>query len=85
MGTHAVCSYTACVPSRSRLITALTLSFSVYLVPIVTVHWVGLLGPALAEELFQDREPAWKAADVTLALILQAVLFACVWWVVPRS
>ena len=73
------------MPSRSRLTVALALSFSIYLVPIVTVHWVGLLGPALAEELFGDREPAWKAADVALALILQSVLFMCVWWVVPRS
>jgi hypothetical protein len=73
------------VPSRKRLAIALALSFSIYLVPIATVHWVGLLGPALVEGLFSDRDPAWKAADVAVALILQAVLFACVWWVIPRS
>jgi len=73
------------VHSWKRLITALTLSSSIYLVPVVTAHWIGLFGLALGEELFRDRESAWKAADVAFALILQAVLFVCVWWVVPRS
>jgi len=60
------------VPSRNRLTIALTLSFSIYLVPVLTAHWIGLFGLALSQELFQDREPAWKAADVALALILQS-------------
>ena len=49
------------------------------------MHRVDLFGLGLGQELFGDREPAWKAADVAFALILQALLFACVWWVVPRS
>ena len=61
------------------------LSSSLYLVPVVTAHWVGLFGQALGQELLGDREPAWKAADVAFALILQAVLFVCAWWVIPRS
>jgi hypothetical protein len=65
--------------------TALTLSSSIYLVPVFTAHTVDLFGLALGQELFLDREAAWKGADVAFALIVQAVLFACVWWVVPRS
>jgi len=65
--------------------SALALSCCIYLVPIVTAHWIGLFGQGLGEELLSDREAAWKAADLALALIAQAVLFASVWWVVPRS
>ena len=68
-----------------RLFAALTLSFTIYLVPVFTAHSIDLFGPGLGQELFGDREPAWKAADVAFALIAQAILFACVWWVVPRS
>jgi hypothetical protein len=73
------------VPIRRRLLSALTLSSTIYLVPVFTAHWVDLFGLALGRELFRDRELAWKAADVGFALILQAILFASVWWVVPRS
>ena len=60
------------------------LSFSVYVLPVVTPHWIDLFGLALGRELFGEREVAWKAADVALAVMLQAVLFACAWWIVPR-
>ena len=73
------------MPIRRRLLSALALSCSIYLVPVFTAHWVDLFGLVLRRELFQDRELAWKAADVAFALILQASLFACVWWVFPRS
>jgi hypothetical protein len=73
------------VPTRRRLIIVLVLSSSIYLVPVVTAHWIGLFGPALGQELLGDREPAWKAADVAFALILQAALFVCAWWVILRS
>ena len=73
------------MPTSRRLITALALSCSIYLVPVVSAHWIDLFGLALGRELFRDREPAWKAADVALALILQVIVFACAWWVVPRS
>jgi hypothetical protein len=73
------------VPIRKRLLSALTLSSTIYLVPVFTAHWIDLFGLVLGRELFRDRELAWKAADVAFALILQAILFACVWWVPPRS
>ena len=73
------------MPIRKRLLSALTLSFSIYLVPVFTAHWIDLFGLVLGRELFRDRELAWKAADVAFALIAQGILFACVWWVVPRS
>ena len=73
------------MPTSRRLITALALSCSIYLVPVVSAHWIDLFGLTLGRELFRDREPAWKAADVALGLILQVILFACAWWVVPRS
>lgn len=73
------------MPTPNPLTTALALSFSIYLVPVFTAHWIDLFGLALGQELLRDRELAWKATDVTFALILQAVLFVCVWWVVPRS
>ena len=60
------------MPTRKRLIAALTLSSTIYLVPVVTAHWIDLFGLVLGHELFRDREPAWKAADVALALIVQA-------------
>ncbi len=69
--------------TRTRLITTLTLSFSIYLVPIVTAHWIDLFGLALGQELFRDREVIWKAVDVASALIFQGILFASVWCVVP--
>lgn len=77
--------YTANVPVRRRLIAALALSFSIYLVPVITAHWIDLFGLAIGRELLRDREAAWKAADVAFALSLQAILFAGVWWVIPRS
>ena len=73
------------VPTRTRLVSALMLSSTIYLVPVLTAHWIDLFGLVLGQELFQDRELAWKAADVAFALILQAILFACVWWVIPRG
>jgi hypothetical protein len=73
------------VSLQKRLISALTLSSTIYLVPVLAAHWIDLFGLVLWRELFRDREVAWKAADVALALILQAALFACVWWVLPRS
>ena len=77
--------YTAAVLFRKHLLTALALSFAIYLVPVVTAHWIDLFGLVLGRELSQERELAWKAADLAFALILQGLLFACVWWVVPRS
>ena len=51
---------------RKRLIAALTLSFSIYLVPVFTAHrltcWTGPRPRGV-----RDRESAWKAADVAFA------------------
>src|SRR6185436_2173901 len=57
------------VPTRMRLIAALTLSFTIYLVPVFTAHSIDLFGPGLGQELFGDREPGWKAADVAFAVM----------------
>jgi hypothetical protein len=73
------------VPIRTRLLSALTLSSTIYLVPVFTAHWMDLFGLVLGRELFRDHAWAWKAADIAFALIVQAILFACVWWLVPRS
>jgi hypothetical protein len=68
-----------------RLMIALALSCGVYLIPLVTAHWADLFGTALVREFLSDRVAAWKAADLALALILQAVLFVVAWRVQPRS
>jgi hypothetical protein len=73
------------MPTRRRLIIALALSSSIYLVPVLAPHWIDLFGLVLGREVFHDRVLAWKAVDIAFGLSLQAILFACVWWVVPRS
>jgi hypothetical protein len=64
-------------PSKP-LVAAVLLSFSVYLLPLVGPHSLTLLGPGLLKELTRDtnRNPAWIAADLGLALLLQAAAMA---------
>jgi hypothetical protein len=64
---------------RSRALTALALSLAIYAVPIVSAHWLGLLGPTLVAELGSDRPANWIAADVSMALGAQAVLATATW------
>ena len=73
------------MPVWKRLLAALALSCCIYQVPIFSAHWAALFGVALGQELLSDREAAWKVADFAFALLTQAALFACAWWVVPRS
>lgn len=56
------------------LFKALIASFSVYLLPVFTVHIFYLWGWAIGAELLagkSGREPAWLAADAALAFGLQ--------------
>lgn len=64
---------------RARALTALALSLAIYAVPIVSAHWMGLFGPALASELTSDRPAPWIATDVALALAGQAAFGALTW------
>ena len=63
---------------------ALIASFSVYLLPLVTVHILFVWGWALGAEIFtseSDREPLWLAADLGLAVVLQAGAFVLFAWI----
>ena len=71
-----------------RNITALLLSFFVYLVPILHVHGGTLLGILLWVELVDgrgDREQLWLAVDVGLALALQVSWFVAFRWILRGS
>jgi hypothetical protein len=58
----------------------------VYLAPLVTAHWIDLFGIVLARELAASgREPAWKAADFGLAVLLQGATYVAVRWTAARS
>ena len=63
---------------------ALIASFSVYLLPLVTVHILFVWGWAIGAEIFtseSDREPLWLAADLGLAVALQAGAFVLFAWI----
>ena len=63
---------------------ALIASFSVYLLPIFTVHILYLWGWAIGAELLagkSGREPLWLAADAALAFGLQGLAFALFYWI----
>jgi hypothetical protein len=64
---------------RSRALAALIVSLAVYAVPIVSAHWVGLLGPTLVSELGSERPADWIAADVAMAVVAQIVLGGVAW------
>ena len=64
---------------RGRALTALAFSLAIYAGPIVSAHWLGLIGPTVISELGSDRSTSWIAADIALALGAQAVLGAVVW------
>ena len=73
------------VTFRNRAIVALVASCAIYLIPIVTAHWIDFFGLALGQELVSDREVLWKAADFALALTAQAALFALAWCLLAWS
>lgn len=69
---------------RNVYLKALIASFAVYLIPIATVHIVFVWGWAIGAELFASesgREPLWLAADVGLAVALQAAAFVLFIWI----
>jgi hypothetical protein len=72
--------------SRKRaLLWAVIGSFAVYLIPIVGPHSIIFSGSLLLEELAggHSREALWRALDIGLALVLQA-LFAALLYVLIR-
>lgn len=74
-------------PNKRAAWKALLGSFVVYLVPVVGPHVLLLFGGALAQELARlggDRQAWWVAADVALALALQAAAGALLYWFFRR-
>ena len=66
------------------VVKAVIASFSVYLLPVFTVHVFYLWGWAIGAELLagkSGREPLWMAADAALALGLQAGAFLLFLWI----
>jgi hypothetical protein len=70
-------------------LVAAALSFSVYLLPLVGPHTIMLLGAGLSQQLTggSNREPAWIAADIGFALVLQSIAFGLWYWFLrnPRA
>ena len=64
-----------------RTISALVLSFAVYLTPLVGPHAAWLLGEVLWREVARGssgrlaREPLWAATDAAVAFGAQVVVF----------
>ena len=70
--------------NRKVVWTALIASFSVYLMPLASVHVVFVWGWALGAEIFTSesgRGPLWLAADLGLAVVLQAGAFVLFAWI----
>ena len=70
--------------NRKVIWKALIASFSVYLLPLVTVHIFFVWGWAISAEIFtseSDREPLWLAADLGLAVALQGSAFILFVWI----
>ena len=86
---RAACStrdgiFAAVAVTGRAVLKALIASFSVYLLPIFTVHIFYLWGWALGAEFFagkSGREPLWLAADAALAFGLQGLAFALFLWI----
>jgi hypothetical protein len=69
---------------RKTFWKALIASFSVYLLPVFTVHVFYLWGWAIGAEIFagkSGREPLWLAADAGFAVLLQASAFVLFVWI----
>jgi len=66
------------------VLKALIASFSVYLLPVFTVHIFYLWGWTIGAELLagkSGREPLWLAADAALAFGLQGCAFLLFLWI----
>jgi hypothetical protein len=64
---------------RRRLLVAIAASCAVYAVPVVTVHFGDLFGLSLLREFRSDRAASWVAADVALAVTVQATWALVLW------
>ncbi len=76
--------FAAVAVTGRAVLKALIASFSVYLLPVFTVHIFYIWGWASGAELLagkSDREPAWLAADAALALGLQTGAFLLFLWI----
>jgi hypothetical protein len=65
--------------SRQRL-AAVAGSFAVYLIPLVGPHAFWVVGVALALDVRSDRDAAWIAADLGLALLAQIAVWLVLRW-----
>ncbi len=69
------------------LILAFIASFSLYLLPLLTVHVTMPWGIALWQEVFyfaSERGAAWTALDLCLAVALQLCVMALFYWAFSR-
>src|SRR5262245_4945017 len=66
---------------RRRLLVAIAASCAVYAVPVVTAHFGDLFGLSLLWEFRSDRPASWVAADIALAVTVQAVCALVLWLV----
>jgi hypothetical protein len=76
--------FAAVAVTGRAVLKALIASFSVYLLPVFTVHIFYFWGWAIGAELLagkSGREPAWLAADAALAFGLQAGAFLLFLWI----
>jgi hypothetical protein len=81
---HSDGTFAAVAFDRRAALKALIASFSVYLLPIFTVHITFLWGWAIGAEILagqSGRAPLWLAADVALAFVLQGLAFALFYWI----
>ena len=81
---HSDGIFAAVAFDRRAVLKALIASFSVYLLPVFTVHVFYLWGWAIGAEILagkSGREPLWLATDAALALGLQGLAFALFYWI----
>ena len=70
---------------RTRLVTAILLSCSVYLVPLVGPHTFLFLGEWIWRSVtYPGRPPGWIALDVAVALAIQLAVGAAWYWILGR-
>jgi hypothetical protein len=72
--------------SQRRFWLALVGSFAIYFLPLVGPHGVWFYGDGLLRELRDgSRETAWIAADIALAVMLQAAAGLLLFWAAGRT
>src|SRR5262245_52536124 len=69
----------------SHWLRAFLLSFAVYLFPLIGPHAAFLLGQVIWRELTRgESEWLWVAADIALAVFLQVIVFAALYWLLKQ-